>query len=380
MRVPGSPSSWWSPRSSDAPAPPARSSPTRWPQAVLQRAVDAGEAHGAEYLSGLASAGFVGAVALAGSLTAEPDDGRVHVHGALEPVLSAHVAELLVAPVADGWVVLLAGEFEAEERPTVDLTRRVAAVTVDVTVSASRMLRAPTRAEVQDLAALLFAAEAVGASQWCVDASAEYAKERQQFGRPIGQFQGVKHRCANMLARTELARAAVWDAARAVDDADAAPLATASAAALTVDAFFETAKDCVQVHGGIGFTWEHDAHVYLRRAMTVRALIGTSTPWRVRTARARARRRDAAGSRSTCPRAPSRCATTCAGSSRRSTGSTEDAAAARARRRRLPRTAVAVALGSRRRRGRAARDRRRVPRRQGPATRPDDRRRGRCRR
>ena len=252
--------------------------------AVLQRAVDAGEAQGAEYLSGLASAGFVGAVALSGALAAEPVGGRVHVHGSLTPVLSAHIAELLVAPVADGWVVLLAGEFEAEEQPTVDLTRRVASVTVDTTVSASRVLQAPAREQVEELAALLFAAEAVGASQWCVDASAEYAKERRQFGRPIGQFQGVKHRCANMLARTELARAAVWDAARAVDDDAAAPLAVASAAALTVDAFFETAKDCVQVHGGIGFTWEHDAHVYLRRAMTTRALIGTSTPWRVRTA------------------------------------------------------------------------------------------------
>jgi alkylation response protein AidB-like acyl-CoA dehydrogenase len=87
-----------------------------------------------------------------------------------------------------------------------------------------------------------------------------------------------------MLARTELARASVWDAARALDDGDASALAVASAAALTIDAFFQTAKDCVQVHGGIGFTWEHDAHVYLRRALTTRALIGTSTDWRVRTA------------------------------------------------------------------------------------------------
>jgi alkylation response protein AidB-like acyl-CoA dehydrogenase len=257
--------------------------------AVLQRAVDAGETHGAEYLSGLASAGFVGSVALAGALTAEPVDGGVYVRGTLEPVLSAHVAELLVAPVTDGWVVLLAGEFVAHEQPTVDLTRRVASVSVDATVAATRVLHAPDRDDVQGLAALLFAAEAVGASQWCVDASAEYAKERRQFGRPIGQFQGVKHRCANMLARTELARAAVWDAARALDDAadgedGGAGLAVASAAALTIDAFFETAKDCVQVHGGIGFTWEHDAHVYLRRAMTTRALIGTSAGWKVRTA------------------------------------------------------------------------------------------------
>ena len=88
---------------------------------------------------------------------------------------------------------------------------------------------------------------------------------RVQFGRPIGQFQGVKHRCADMLARTELARAAVWDAARAANDLDnGAGLAIAAAAALAFDAAFLNGKDCVQTLGGIGFTWEHDAHLYLR--------------------------------------------------------------------------------------------------------------------
>jgi alkylation response protein AidB-like acyl-CoA dehydrogenase len=115
-----------------------------------------------------------------------------------------------------------------------------------------------------------------------VDTAAEYAKERRQFGRPIGQFQGVKHRGADMLARTELARAAVWDAARAADDPEVASFTAAAAGALTLDAAFTTAKDCVQVLGGIGFTWEHDAHVYLRRTIATRALVGTGTPARVR--------------------------------------------------------------------------------------------------
>jgi alkylation response protein AidB-like acyl-CoA dehydrogenase len=253
--------------------------------AVVQRAVASGATDLSEDLGVLASGEVVGCVALDGALAVtEQSDGRLRVTGELDPVLSAHVAGRLVAPTADGWIVLEGGEFTAEERPTVDLTRRVAAVVVDTTVPAARHACALARDDVRDLAALLFAADAVGASQWCVEASAEYAKERLQFGRPIGQFQGVKHRCANMLARTELARAAVWDAARALDDGEAAALAVASAAALTIDACFETAKDCVQVHGGIGFTWEHDAHVYLRRAMTTRALIGTSTTWRVRTA------------------------------------------------------------------------------------------------
>src|SRR4029079_11102829 len=77
-----------------------------------------------------------------------------------------------------------------------------------------------TTEQVNDIAAVLFAAEAIGIAQWCVDTAAEYAKVRVQFGRPIGQFQGVKHRCAEMLARTELARAAVWDAARAARETD----------------------------------------------------------------------------------------------------------------------------------------------------------------
>ncbi|MEP6623127.1 MAG: acyl-CoA dehydrogenase, partial [Acidimicrobiia bacterium] len=252
--------------------------------AVLQRAVDNGDAHAVEHLSGLATAGIVGSVALTGSVGVAETDGRLHVTGTLTPVLSGHLSGLVLADTGAGWIVLLAGEFEAAELASVDLTRRVAAVTVDATVAPSRLLASVTTESVRDLAVLLFSAEAVGASQWCVDTAAEYARDRRQFGRPIGQFQGVKHRCANMAARTELARAAVWDAARAATDPETAPLTAAAAGALTIDAFFETAKDCVQVLGGIGFTWEHDAHVYLRRAIATRALVGTSASWRVRAA------------------------------------------------------------------------------------------------
>ncbi len=253
--------------------------------AALQAAVDAGDDHAAEFLSGLAACGFVGTVALTGSVEVSDVDGRLAVVGTVTPVLSGHLAELVVADTGQGWIVLLDGEFEARELPSVDRTRRVAEVTVDATVARSRLLPALSAARVRDLAAVLFGAELVGASQWCVDTAAEYARDRRQFGRPIGQFQGVKHRCANMTARTELARAAVWDAARAAEDPDTRGFTAAAAAALTIDAAFETAKDCVQVLGGIGFTWEHDAHVYLRRAIAARALLGTSTGPRVRSAR-----------------------------------------------------------------------------------------------
>ncbi len=229
--------------------------------AVLQRAFDRGDANAAEFLGGLAAVGFVGTVALEGTVACAEVESKLRVTGSLRPVLSGHLSELLIADTGAGWIVLLAGEYEATELPSVDLTRRVAAVTVDATVARSRLMPSVTPADVRDLAIVLLGAEAVGLSQWCVDAAADHARERRQFGRPIGQFQGVKHRCANMLARTELARAAVWDAARAADDPDVGPFTAAAAAALTVDAAFETAKDCVQVLGGIGFTGEHDAHV-----------------------------------------------------------------------------------------------------------------------
>ncbi len=134
-----------------------------------------------------------------------------------------------------------------------------------------------------DLLAVMCAIEASGVAGWCVRTASEYAKVRVQFGRPIGAFQAVKHLCAQMLCRSEQAAAVAWDAARAVDDAPhELPLAAAVAAAVAVDAAVENAKDCVQVLGGIGFTWEHDAHLYLRRALALRQILGTG--WRRRAA------------------------------------------------------------------------------------------------
>jgi len=246
-----------------------------------------GKEAAAELLPGVAVGELVGAVALEGALDATAEGDGVRVGGTLRPVLSGHLATLLVARAGDGWCVLTEGEFTARELKSVDPTRRVAEVTVPAgtVVPAARLLPDVSTDQVEALAALLFSADAVGGSQWCVETSAEYVKVREQFGRPIGQFQGVKHRCANMLARTELARAAVWDATRAIGEGESGSLTVATAAALAVDAYLECAKDNVQNHGGIGFTWEHDAHVFLRRAMVTRQLIGTPGIWRVRAAR-----------------------------------------------------------------------------------------------
>ncbi|MFF9341473.1 acyl-CoA dehydrogenase family protein [Streptomyces sp. NPDC014773] len=122
-------------------------------------------------------------------------------------------------------------------------------------------------AEVRE-AALLTAAEQVGTAAWCTDAAVEHARRREQFGQPIGEFQAVKHLCAGMLVRTELARAAVWAAAVTAD-----PVEIAGAKLLADEAAVANARDCLQVHGGMGFTWEADVHLHLKRAWVRAALV-----------------------------------------------------------------------------------------------------------
>ncbi|MGW5386599.1 acyl-CoA dehydrogenase family protein [Nocardia sp. NPDC003963] len=136
---------------------------------------------------------------------------------------------------------------------------------------------------VEDLLVALFVAELAGVTGWCLTTAVEYAKVREQFGRRIGSFQAVKHICAWMLCRTELIRSVAADAAAAVDSGGGElPIAAAIAATISLDAAVETAKDCIQVLGGIGFTWEHDAHLYLRRATALRQLLGGGAYWRAR--------------------------------------------------------------------------------------------------
>jgi alkylation response protein AidB-like acyl-CoA dehydrogenase len=125
---------------------------------------------------------------------------------------------------------------------------------------------------VRSLLATIVGAECVGGAAWCVDTAASYARERVQFGRPIGQFQAVKHRCADMLLRLELARAAVWDAARGGGERTEQRLAAQAAGVLAPSAFFDNAKDCIQTLGGIGYTWEHDAHIFMKRALSLHQL------------------------------------------------------------------------------------------------------------
>jgi len=131
---------------------------------------------------------------------------------------------------------------------------------------------------VRDLAAVALCCEQVGGTQACLDMSVEYAKLRHQFGRPIGSFQAIKHLCADMLLETESARSAAYSAAWAVADGDENLPAVASLAqAYCSDAYFHAARDTIQIHGGIGFTWEHDAHLYFKRAKSSEVFLGDPT-------------------------------------------------------------------------------------------------------
>ncbi|MFI7533089.1 acyl-CoA dehydrogenase [Streptosporangium sp. NPDC049376] len=290
----------------------------------------------AELLPGLADGTLTGAVALtrpsAGSLTGtRGEDGTLTVGGVVEPLLGGTLADVLVLPVATRqervWVVVDASTVTVTPIQALDLTRGVARVEAEsVEVPPGRVLDGLSSERVHDLAAILLGAEAAGVAAWCVRAASEYARGRVQFGRPIGQFQGVKHKAARMLVALEQARATVWDAVRAArtaeedgvartaggdvaqeagegtavrtlgeggaartaeddvaraagGDAREAAYAAAVAGVVAPDAAVGCARDAIQIFGGIGYTYEHDVHLYYRRALSLRALLGPSAGW-----------------------------------------------------------------------------------------------------
>lgn len=198
-------------------------------------------------------------------------------------VLGAGLAELLLVAAGDDVLVLDRGRsgVSVEVPDNFDPTRRSGRVRLhEVKVSAQDLLPG-ARAAALARARTVLAAEAVGGAADCVDAAVAYAKVRQQFGRTIATFQAVKHHCANMLVAAESGIAAVWDAARAAtEDEEQFQLIAAVAALLAFPAYARNAELNIQVHGGIGFTWEHDAHLHLRRALVDAALLGAEAPAR----------------------------------------------------------------------------------------------------
>jgi alkylation response protein AidB-like acyl-CoA dehydrogenase len=240
----------------------------------------------AKALAELASGDTIAAYALDSGLTATrhgPDDRALVIRGEIRAVPAAAQASVLVLPVAiDGgeeWVVLRADQLEIEPVKSLDPLRPIAhvranAVEVDDDAVLSNLSMTTARA----LMFTLLSAEAVGVARWATDTASQYAKIREQFGRPIGQFQAIKHKCAEMTADTERATAAVWDAARALDEASPHfEFAAAVAATLAPAAAQRCTQDCIQVHGGIGYTWEHDTNVYYRRALLLAASFGRAS-------------------------------------------------------------------------------------------------------
>jgi alkylation response protein AidB-like acyl-CoA dehydrogenase len=177
---------------------------------------------------------------------------------------------------------------ESARLDTLDMTRALASVTLREAPAVRVGAGADTGAwlsRVRDLALAALAAEQLGGAARCLDMSVGYAKVREQFGRPIGSFQAIKHKCATMLLDVECGRSAVQAASEAVAgrQPDAA-LAAALAYVHCSRAFTSAAKECIQVHGGIGYTWEHDAHLYLRRAKSSELLFGPPARQRTRLA------------------------------------------------------------------------------------------------
>jgi 3-oxochol-4-en-24-oyl-CoA dehydrogenase len=241
-----------------------------------------------ELLPGLADGSTTAALAVGEGLTATVDGDALVLTGELRPVLGGGLADVLLLHAhvagAERWCVVSSDACTVTPLPSVDATRRVVAVELDrVRVEPGRLLAGVDSAAIEPYALTLAAAEAVGVAGWCLDTAVAYAKVREQFGRPIGQFQAVKHRLAELLVAVEAARAVTWDAASALSTAtpaDERTLAARVAALLASETAFRAATDCVQVLGGIGFTWEHDVHLYLKRAIATRALLGGPSAWR----------------------------------------------------------------------------------------------------
>ncbi|MFF5258546.1 acyl-CoA dehydrogenase [Actinomadura viridis] len=200
-------------------------------------------------------------------------------------VLGGPGVDLVVLPAGGGWAVLDGAAVREADAEALDLTRPVGSVAPeDLSVPDGRGLHGGT--DPAALAVVLLGAEACGVAARALEDAVAYAKLREQFGRPIGQFQGVKHKCARMLIAVERARAAVWDAIRALgeDDERQRAYAVGVAAVLAADAAVFCAEGNIQVHGGIGYTYEHDAHRVYRRALTLRAVLGRASTHRARVA------------------------------------------------------------------------------------------------
>jgi alkylation response protein AidB-like acyl-CoA dehydrogenase len=219
------------------------------------------------------------------AMRATPAGSKWKLSGVKDYVLDGHIADIvLVAARTDSGLALFqvdggASKLERAALPTLDLTRKLARLSFSDTpatlVSGNGDATSSIR-HVLAFASAMLAAEQVGGSQRCLDLSTEYAKTRLQFGRPIGSFQAIKHKCADMLVETEFARSAAYHAAFAAAEYDVAQFQSAAhiARSYCSEAFFHAAAENIQIHGGMGFTWEHPAHLYFKRARASSMMFG----------------------------------------------------------------------------------------------------------
>jgi alkylation response protein AidB-like acyl-CoA dehydrogenase len=221
---------------------------------------------------------LLGAVVAAAVLDDLPDGAVVGL--SLDPSLDVvwdapSATHLLVSDAEDSWFLAPIDAATVKPAEAVDLSRRYGAAHLDLSGDGIVPVPGLTGDVVRRTAVMYGAAEASGVARWCLQTAVEYAKVREQFGKPIGSFQAIKHLCAEMLENAEAITASAWDvAAAASGDPEQWAYAADVAAATVFDGAVGVAKACVQVLGGIGFTYEHDAHLYLRRALALRALLG----------------------------------------------------------------------------------------------------------
>jgi alkylation response protein AidB-like acyl-CoA dehydrogenase len=255
------------------------------------------EAAMAAYLPGIASGETLATLALSEesgkwnadgiALQASGGGDSWTLSGTKMYVLDGHIANLiLVAGRTDAGISVFAVEGDAagmtrDGLATMDQTRKQARLTFENTPATLVGTDGGGWAileRVLDLAAVGLAAEQVGGAQMCLDMAVEYAKVRVQFGRPIGSFQAIKHKCADMLLEVESAKSAAYYAGWAASELnDELPSVASLAKAYCSEAYFHAAAENIQIHGGIGFTWEHPAHLYFKRAKSSELLFGDPT-------------------------------------------------------------------------------------------------------
>jgi alkylation response protein AidB-like acyl-CoA dehydrogenase len=237
----------------------------------------AGEKRGTPALIDAGSPGVIGEF----EMEAQPGDGGVTLSGEKILVMDAAAADFMLVSTSDGRRHIVDTDQQGvsiERESSIDLTRPVYTVGFNgVDVPSERTLagEGADYYPVLQRVCVAISAEMTGIAQRTMEMAVDYAKERQQFGRPIGSYQAVSHRCAQMLLETEGARSATYYAAWAADASpDDLPLAASMAKAYASDAGWRVANASLQVHGGIGFTWEHDLHLWLKRAKADAAMFG----------------------------------------------------------------------------------------------------------